>query len=118
MKRHHLALSIIVILALFVSITLRPDLIALLFALVFLGFIPGTTATIPSWVTLGVMTLLVVAGVRWIFDEPVYRSSATPKDLSRRAAARRKVLRRTRRFTGTSRKTALAPTTVEVRAKI
>lgn len=117
MKRHHVAITLIAALACFVAIIIRPDLIATVFAFVFLGFVPGTTLVIPSWITLGIMILLVVAGVQWIRDEPVYRSYNTPKDLARRSSARRKVLRRTRVATATK-KAKLAPATVEVRAKV
>lgn len=115
MKRHHVAITLIAALACFVAVIIRPDLIATVFAFVFLGYVPGTDFTIPSWVSLAIMTILVVLGFRWIFDEPVYRTLATPKDLSRRASARRKVLRRTRVV---AKKTALAPAAVEVRAKV
>ena len=115
MKRHHIALTGFATLAAFVAIIVRPDLIATIFAFVFLGYVPGTDFIIPSWISLAIMTLLVVLGFRWIFDEPVYRPLATPKDLSRRASARRKVLRRTRVV---AKNATLAPAAVEVRAKV
>lgn len=102
MNSRHIVFTILAVAACLIAVIIRPDIIAAVIALVFVGIVPGTTLTIPSWVTLSIMLVLLIMAIRWVFDEPVYRPQATNKDLARRATARRKVIR----HTSTARRTA------------
>lgn len=109
MNARHVIIASLIALAGAVTLIVYPDIFATLFALIFIGVVPGTSLTIPSWLSLGIMTLLLIVAIRWVFDTPVYRPQATTQDLARRAGARRKVLKHasSRRHTPTH-KTARA----------
>lgn len=115
MNSRHFLIALAVCAACFVVVALRPEIIVSIFVLIFIGVIPGTSLTVPSWITLGIMILLLIMAIRWVFDEPVYRAYVTPKDLARRDSARRKVLRRTRvRVTAKDTTPATAPARLKI----
>ena len=92
-RPRHIILTLVVFLVLTVS--LRPELISMFFILVFVGIVPGTQLTIPSWVTMLGFVIALAFGIRWLFDQPVYHPVTTSKEKSLRAAARKRVLKHT-----------------------
>lgn len=94
-RRHPILISLIVISVLILF--MYPELFSALFVLVFMGVVPGTAITLPSWVTLSLFVIALIFGIRWLLDQPSYRPVATHQDLSRRAAARKRVLKQTSR---------------------
>lgn len=95
MNKRHIILGAVACITCLVALMMRPDILGALIVFVFLGMVPGTDITLPWWVTLGAMAIALIFAIRWVFDEPVYRPIATPKDRARRVTARRKVIKQT-----------------------
>lgn len=92
-RPRHIIFALAVFLGL--AVIIKPELISMLFVLVFLGVVPGTDITIPAWVPMLGFTVALIFSIRWLLDQPVYHPVATAKDRSLRASARRRVLKQT-----------------------
>lgn len=92
-RPRHFSIAFVVFVGL--AVIAKPELISMFFILVFVGVVPGTQITIPSWVSMLGFVIALIFGIRWLFDQPIYHPVTTPKEKSLRAAARRRVLRQT-----------------------
>ena len=98
--RHFIIASVVFLV---LAVIAKPELISLFFVLVFVGIVPGTQLTIPSWVTMLGFVIALALGIRWLLDQPVYHPVATSKEKSLRTAARKRVLKQTATRTVTRR---------------
>jgi len=97
------AIALIVIIAL----ALKLDVLGALFALVFLGMIPGTDLSIPPALMMIGYPLAIVAAVFWLANQPLYIGSKEKQEKTARAVARKRVAKKTSKA-ATKRKTARA----------
>jgi len=99
MTRKQLTLGLI---ALGVFIVLvRPEILGSLFALVFLGLIPGTTLSMPFWVMLIVYGTGLFIVIRWLARQPLYLGNMAKQEKTARQLARKKVINKTQKKTAT-----------------
>jgi membrane protein implicated in regulation of membrane protease activity len=77
-----------------IILLVRPEILGSIFALVFLGMIPGTTLSLPSLLMFAIYAIAAVLVIRWLAQQ-----SLQPEKTAR-ARARKKVL-----ATKTTRKT-------------
>jgi hypothetical protein len=63
-----------------------------LFALIFLGMIPGTNLALPSWVMFFGSVIGIFIALRWIIHQPLYIGSHAEQEKLARQLARKKVL--------------------------
>lgn len=100
---------IVKVVALVVAITLalKFDLLGVLFALVFLGMIPGTNLSIPPAIMMIGYPLAIVAAIFWLAHQPLYIGSKEKQDKTARAVARKRVAKKTSKA-ATKRKTVRA----------
>lgn len=92
-RSRHIIFALVVFLVL--AVIIKPELISMFFILVFVGVVPGTQITIPSWVPMLGFIVALIMSIRWLLDQPIYHPVATSKDKSLRAAARKRVLKQT-----------------------
>lgn len=95
------ALVVIVVLA------LKLDVLGGLFALVFLGMIPGTDLSIPPAVMMIGYPIAIIAAVFWLAHQPLYVGSREKQEKTARAVARKRVAKKTSKVAA-KRKTARA----------
>lgn len=76
---------------------IRPDILGVIFALVFLGMIPGTTLSLPFWLMLIVYVLGALIIVRWLAQQPMYVGNMSRQEKTARAIARKKVISKTKK---------------------
>ena len=71
---------------------LRPDVSGALFALVFLGMIPGTSYAVPSLFMFIAYTVIAIATIHWLAHQPLYVGNLSRQEKTARSIARKKVL--------------------------
>jgi uncharacterized membrane protein len=77
-----------------IVLVLQFDLLGVLFALVFLGMIPGTDLSIPPWVMMIGYPLAIVAAIFWLVHQPLYIGSREKQEKTARAVARKRVAKK------------------------
>ncbi len=92
-RRRHIIIAIVVFAM--VAILIKPSILSALFVFIFMGIVPGTNYTLPSWVSLLGLFLALMLSIRWLLYQPTYQPVATTKDRALRHAARRRVLKLT-----------------------
>lgn len=70
----------------------RPEILGALFALVFIGMIPGTNASVPSLVMFIAYALMAIFVILWLARQPMYIGNKTKQEKIARSLARKKVL--------------------------
>jgi hypothetical protein len=70
----------------------QPRIENAMLALIFLGMIPGTSISIPSWIMFLVSIVGIVTAVRWISGQPLFIGSREYQEKLARQLARKKVL--------------------------
>jgi len=91
----------------FVILALQFDLFGALFALVFLGLIPGTNLSIPPALMMIAYPIAIIAVVFWLAHQPLYIGSQEKQEKTARAVARKRVAKKTSKAAA-KRKTARA----------
>lgn len=66
-----------------------------LFALIFLGMVPGTDMSIPPTVMMLVYPVAIVGAVYWLARQPLYVGSRESQQKTARAVARKRVAKKT-----------------------
>lgn len=97
----------IVALMVFVVLALNFDLFGALFALVFLGMIPGTSLSIPPVFMMIAYPVAIIAAIFWLAHQPLYIGSHDKQEKTARAVARKRVAQKTSKAAA-KRKTARA----------
>ena len=90
-KRILTKLAIFSVLAVLV---LKLDVLGGVFALVFLGMIPGTNLSIPPAVMMIAYPLIIIATVNWLTHQPLYIGSQEKQEKTARAIARKRVAKK------------------------
>jgi hypothetical protein len=80
----------VIILALLILFNL-PTIITVIFELILLGAVPGTTISIPFWVMLPLMVFLGFIVVHWLSHQPLYIGNLEYQEKLARQLARKKV---------------------------
>lgn len=93
--------------AVFVVIAVKLDFLGALFALVFLGAIPGTDFSIPPAIMMIAYPLAIIVVLIWLARQPLYIGSQEKQEKTARAVARKRVAKKTTKATA-KRKTARA----------
>ena len=70
----------------------QPNVSGALFALIFLGMIPGTTVNVPSWMMLLGSLIGMVVAIRWLSQQPMFIGNYAQQEKTARQLARKKVL--------------------------
>ena len=81
----------------------RPEIMGGLFAFVFLGMIPGTQYSLPTWLMFVVYILGIMFVIRWLVRQPLYIGSLSRQEKTARAIARKKITSRKKAPTDTTR---------------
>lgn len=76
-----------------ILLIVRPEILGSVFALIFLGLIPGTDWSIPSLVMFLVYAVVAVLVIRWLVRQPLYIGNMSKQEKTARAIARKKVLK-------------------------
>ena len=76
----------------FLIVLFQPSVSTALFALLFLGMIPGTTTSIPSWAMLLISISGIYLAIRWISNQPLFIGNHQQQERTARQLARKKVL--------------------------
>ena len=97
----------VVAVAILVICVVKLNIFSILFALVFLGMIPGTDLSIPPVVMMLLYPLAIIAAIYWLAHQPLYIGSKEKQEKTARAVARKRVAKKTSK-TATKRKTARA----------
>ena len=108
MTRKQLILGLITLGVLVLLI--RPEILAAVFTLIFLGMVPGTTYSVPSVVMFAIYAVVAILVIAWLARQPMYIGNQARQEKTARALARKKVLNK-KKATPTkrrSRKTARA----------
>lgn len=92
-RRRHIIIAIVVFAL--VAVLIKPNIVSAFFVFIFMGIVPGTNYTLPSWVSLLGLFLALMLSIRWLLYQPTYQPVATTKDRALRHAARRRVLKQT-----------------------
>lgn len=66
-----------------------------LFALIFLGMIPGTDMSIPPTIMMLVYPAAILAAIYWLARQPLYIGSQEKQQKTARAVARKRVAKKT-----------------------
>lgn len=96
----------VVAVAILVICVVQLNLLGALFALIFLGMIPGTDLSIPPLVMMLLYPVAIVGAIYWLAHQPLYIGSQEKQEKTARAVARKRVAKKTSRKTATRRKTA------------
>lgn len=80
----------VIILALLILFNL-PTIFTVIFELILLGAIPGTTINIPFWVMLPLMVFCGYIAIHWISHQPLYIGNLEYQEKLARQLARKKV---------------------------
>lgn len=94
--------------AILVICIIKLNIFGALFALVFLGMIPGTDMSIPPLVMMLFYPVAIIGAVYWLAHQPLYIGSQQKQEKTARAVARKRVAKKTTRKTAAKRKTARA----------
>lgn len=81
----------LIIVAVFLLIV-RPEILGSIFALVFLGLIPGTDFSIPSIVMFPIYAVVAILVIYWLVRQPMYVGNMSRQEKTARSIARKKVL--------------------------
>lgn len=81
----------LIIAAVFLLIV-RPEILGSIFALIFLGLIPGTALSIPSFIMFLIYAGVAALVIRWLVRQPMYVGNMSRQEKTARAIARKKVL--------------------------
>jgi len=73
-------------------VLIQPGVSNAIFALIFLGMIPGTNVSIPSWAMLLMSAIGIILAIRWITNQPLFIGSRIHQERTARQLARKKVL--------------------------
>lgn len=95
------------ILAILIVLAIKLDVLGALFALAFLGIIPGTDLSIPPAVMMIGYPLAIIGAIFWLAHQPLYIGSREKQEKTARAVARKRVAKKTSKV-ATKRKTARA----------
>ena len=76
-----------------ILLIVRPEILGSIFALIFLGLIPGTNLSIPSLVMFLVYGIVAVLVIRWLVRQPMYIGNMSKQEQTARSIARKKVLK-------------------------
>jgi len=76
-----------------VLLIVRPEILSSIFALIFLGLIPGTDLSIPSLVMFPIYAIVAFFVLRWLIRQPLYIGNMSKQEKTARAIARKKVLK-------------------------
>lgn len=96
----------VVAVAILVICVVQLNLLGALFALIFLGMIPGTDLSIPPLVMMLTYPIAIVGAIYWLAHQPLYIGSQEKQEKTARAVARKRVAKKTSRKTAARRKTA------------
>lgn len=88
-------LAKVVAITVFLILAVKLDLFGAVFALVFLGMIPGTNFSIPPVVMMIGYPLAIIAAVSWLAHQPLYIGSQEKQEKTARAMARKRVAKKT-----------------------
>lgn len=105
MNKHVIAKVVVV--TVIVILAIKLDFFGALFALVFLGAIPGTNFSIPPAIMMIAYPLAIIAALTWLARQPLYIGSQEKQEKTARAVARKRVAKKTSKA-ATKRKTARA----------
>jgi hypothetical protein len=76
-----------------VLLIVRPEILGSIFALIFLGLIPGTDWSIPSLVMFPIYAVVAIITLYWLIRQPLYIGNMSRQEKTARALARKKVLK-------------------------
>lgn len=85
----------VVAVAILVICIIKLDILGMLFALVFLGMIPGTTMSIPPIIMMLLYPAAIIAAIYWLAHQPLYIGSQEKQERTARAVARKRVAKKT-----------------------
>lgn len=85
----------LVALLLIVIIVLKVDLLGALFALIFLGMIPGTSLSVPPALMMIAYPIAIISVIFWLARQPLYIGSQEKQEKTARAVARKRVAKKT-----------------------
>ena len=109
-RRSHIIIALVIFVLL--ALLIKPGILSALFVLVFMGIIPGTDITLPSWGSLLTLFAALIISIPWVLYRPVYQPMATTADLARRHSARKRVLKQTAMRKSTTRRLKKQPVKV------
>lgn len=82
---------------------LHPSTLNAVFALIFLGLLPGTSVSIPFWIMLPATLCIAFVLVRWIMHQPMYIGSLETQEKTARTLARKNVAKKVAKHRATQR---------------